>query len=517
MNLPLRKAVVGLAALSLVVSACRTPAPDPTNNPTPTPKPVSVSVQQVQRGDIQTSLSYTGSVEASQQVNVIPQVSAKIKTLTVDVGSPVKAGQVVATLDTTTLDAQVKQAQAGVDAAQAKLDQLTAGPRPEAVSQAQANLASAQAKLASLKDGGRPESIAQAQANLNAAQAKLAQLKAGPTPEQVKAAQLAIDQAKNTLYSTQVNKDGACNPHNPKYLCDAAQASANAAQTAVDQAQQQLVILTSPPTKEMLDQAQAAVDSAQQQLLLAKQPATQHDIDQAQAAVNAAADQVKLAQQPYTDQDVKAAEAAVEQAKAALDLVKIQLGYATITAPVDGVVSQKLLDVGNQASPGSPIVSLVSRTVEVTVNVEEAKLGLVTPDQTATVSVSAYPNQPFTAKVVGEPPIVDPKSRTAIVRLAPTDPKGMLKPGMFAQVTLASTAHKGVLVIPQSALVTGNGQTSVYLINNGVVKIQPIQTGLSDGANVEVTGGLSEGQIVVVGDKPTLHANDKVTPELVGR
>ncbi|HEX5417989.1 MAG TPA: efflux RND transporter periplasmic adaptor subunit [Chloroflexota bacterium] len=517
MSLPLRQVAAGLAVFGILLTACRAPAQNPAANPTPTPQPVSVSVQQVQRGDIQTSLSYTGSVQASQQVNVVPQVGAKIKTLGVDVGSAVKAGQVIATLDTSTLDAQVKQAQAGVDAAQAKVNQMEAGPRPEAVAQAQANLAAAQAKLASLKDGGRPEAIAQAKANLDAAQAKLAQTKAGPTPEQVKAAELAVAQAKNTLYSTQVNKDGACNPHNPKYVCDAAQASANAAQTAVDQAQQQLVILTSPPTKEVLQQSQAAVDAAQQQYLLAKQPATQHDIDQAQAAVNAAADQVKLAQQPYTDQDVKAAEASVEQAKAALDLAKIQLGYATITAPVDGVVSEKLLDVGSMASPGSPIVTLVSRAVEITINVEEAKLGLVTPDQSASITVAAYPNQPFPAKVIGAPPVVDAKSRTAVIRLAPMDPKGLLKPGMFAEVTLASAKHSGVLVVPQSATVTSNGQTAVDLVTNGVVKVQSIQVGLTDGSNVEVASGLNEGQIVVVGDKPALRDGDKVTPELVGR
>lgn len=517
MKVKLQAATLGIAGLTLVLAACRAPGPSPAVSPTPTQEPASVNVQQVQRGNIQSKLTYSGSVQASAVVNVVPQVSAKIQTLNVDVGSVVKSGQVIATLDTSILDAQVQQAQAGVDAAQAKLDQMKVGPRPENVAQAQANLVSAQAKLAALQDGGRPEAVAQAKANLDAANAKLAQLLAGPTPEQVKAAQLAVSQAKNSLYSAQVNKDGACNPHNPGYVCDAAVASANAAQTGVDQAQQQLVILTSPPTKESVDQAKAAVDAAQQAYLLAKQPATQHDIAQAQAAVNAAADQLKLAQQPYTAQDLKAAEAAVEQAQAALDLTKIQRTYATISAPVDGVVSQKLLDVGNMASPANPIVTLVSRAVEVTVNVEEAKLGLISPGQAATITVTAYPNHPFPAKVIGDPPVVDSKSRTAVVRLAPTDPKDLLKPGMFAEVTLSAAQHTGVLIVPQSALIANNGQTDVYLVQNGTIKVQPVQIGLSDSNNVEVTSGLAEGQIVVVGDKPTLQNGDKVTPVLVGR
>ncbi len=504
--------LVGVAA-----AGCRPSSQNVAAGPTPTPKPVTVDVTAVKRSDVASTLNYSGSVQADTQVNVLPKISARIDKLDVDVGSVVKAGDVIAVLDTSTMQPQVAQAQAALDAAQTKLDQMKAGPRAENVAQARANLVAAQAKLAAINDGPRPESVAQAKAALDAAQAKLAQLKAGPTPEQIKAADLQIEQAKDALYAAQVQKDGNCNPSYPGFVCNASKASADAAATALAQAQQQLAILTAPPTKEALQQAQAAVDQAQQAYELAKNPYTSHDVAQAQAAVQVAQAQLQLAENPYTADDLKQAQSAVDQAKAGLDQAKLQVADGTVVSPIDGVISQKLLDTGAMASPSTPIVTIVSRDVEVDVNVEEGKLGLLAPGQAATVLVPAYPGVPFSAKVVGAPPTVDPKSRTALVRLAASDPKGQLKPGMYAQVTVTVQPRKNVLVVPISALVNDNGKTEVYLVQNGVIKVQPVSVGVEDASDSEITSGLTEGQIVVIGDKPTLSDGDHVTPVTAGR
>ena len=510
-------ALAGLMLVSLAANACRPASQNVAAGPTATPKPVSVDVSAVKRTDVESTLSYSGSVQAATQVNVLPKISARIDKLNVDVGSAVKTGDVIAVLDTSTLQPQVAQARAALDSAQTKLEQMQAGPRSENVAQARANLAAAQAKLAAIQDGPRPESVAQAKAGLDAAQAKLAQLKAGPTPEQIKAADLQIEQAKDALYAAQVQKDGNCNPSYPGFMCNASKASANAAETALAQAQQQLAILTSPPTKEALQQAQAAVDQAQQGYDLAKSPYTSHDLAQTESAVQVAQAQLQLAQQPYTTDDLKLAQTGVDQAKAGLDQAELQVGDGTVVSPIDGVISQKLLDTGAMASPSTAIVTIVSKNVEVDINVEEGKLGLLAAGQTAKVLVPAYPGVPFSAKVVGAPPTVDPKSRTALVRLAATDPKGQLKPGMYAQVTVTVQPQRNVLVVPVSALVNDNGKNDVYLVVNGAIKVQPVAVGVEDASNAEITNGLNEGQIVVVGDKPTLRDGDRVTPVTAGR
>lgn len=517
MRVQLARATIGLAFLGLVASACGPSSLNVAPGPKQDQKPNPVSVQGVQRAEIHNTLSYSGNIEPSSQISVIPKVNGRIDRLTVSIGDSVKSGDIIATIDSGLLDAQVAQAQAAVDAAQARYDQMEAGPRPEQVGQAKANLRAAQARLAALEDGPRAEQVAQAKASLDAAKAKLAQVQAGPTELQIQSAQLAIDQARNALYAAQLNKDGACNPHNPEFMCKSATASANAAETAVQQAQQQLAILTAPPTEETLAQLRASVDAANQQYELARKPYTQHDLDQAEAAVSAAAEQVKLAEDPYTAADLKVAQAAIDQAKAALGIVKLQQADAAVVAPVDGIVSQKFLDAGALAGPSTPIITLISRAAQVTISVEEAKLNLVAPGQSAKVLVSAYPNVQFKAKVVGDPPTIDPRTRTAQIRLIPSDPEELLKPGMFAQVSIDSAVHPNALIVPQSALVSDNGATSVYVVENGIVRVQPVTTGISDGSNIEILEGLDEGSMVVVGDKPTLHTGDKVTPNPAGR
>lgn len=518
MKLHVYPALAGLLLVSLAAGACNAAPKNMAAGPTATPKPAAVDVATVKRADMESSLSYSGSVKASTEVNVVPKISARITKLNVDVGSAVKAGQVIAQLDTSTLDAQVAQAQDALDSAKIKLAEVQAGPRAGNVESAKANLAAAEAKLAGLKAGPREQSVAQAKANLDAAKAKLAQLKEGPTDAQIKQAQLAISQAKNSLYAAQVKKDGDCNPHNPDYLCKASQASTDAAQTAVEQAEQQLAILKAPPSKAALAQAQAAIDAAQQQYELAQTPYTAQDIAQAQAAVNAAQAQLNLAEQPYTDNDLKLAQVAVNQAKDGLDLAKLQLADAKVTAPIDGIVSQKLLDQGAMASPSTPIVTIISKNVEIDINVEESKLGLVAAGQKATVRVPAYPDAAFAASVVGAPPTVDPKSRTALVQLAAVDPKGQLKPGMYATVAVTVAPQKNVLVVPITALVNDNGQTEVYLVQkDNTIKVQPVTVGVQDQQNAEITKGLSEGQMVVVGNKPSLIDGQRVSPTTAGR
>lgn len=519
-------------ALSVVAAACSRapggPAPVPVRTVTVTPTAITGTVV------------YSGTVEARTKVAVLPKISGQVTALNVEVGSVVKRGDVLAELDHATLDAQVAQAQAALEAAQAKLAQIRAGARPEMIAQSKANLAAAQAALASLQQGGRtesvraaqgalataqarlqalqtprPEAVAQARANLAAAQAQLQALKAGPTKEQVAVAEQAVEAAKDAAYAADVNKDGACNPRNPKYLCDAAQAQAVAAHTAVNQAEAQLQVLTSPPTPEQLQQAQAAVDAAQAQLNLAehpgsasdiaaaqgavttaqaqldlaKQPATSADLAKAQAAVEVAAQQLKLAQAPYTKQDEDAARAAVQQAQAALEMARVAQDQAIIRAPIDGIVAQKLLAVGALAAPTTPLLTLIAPDVDVVVNVDPKDAAQLHPAETATITSEALPGKAFAAQVSVIAPAADPQARTIAVKIVPREAAPALKDGMLVAVTMVTAAHTDVLAVPSAAIVQRNGQPTVYVVANGVATSRAVQTGLSDGTRTEIPRG----------------------------
>src|SRR5579883_1939120 len=144
-----------------------------------------VSVQPVGPTSLTTTLSYAGNIQARATVNVLPQATGRINRLTVDVGSSVKAGDLIAELDHAPLDAQVAQAAGALGTAQARLDLLRAGARPEAVEAAGATLRGAEQQLGLMLDGGRPESVATAQANLEAARSRLANVLSGSTQAQI--------------------------------------------------------------------------------------------------------------------------------------------------------------------------------------------------------------------------------------------------------------------------------------------------------------------------------------------
>src|SRR5258706_5226359 len=178
--------VARLALVGTVVVGCGVVGGGPAAQTNQGGRPATVvTVAKATTGSIAQTIGYTGSVQSTDSVNVVPVTSGRVVSLKVDVGSAVKAGDLIAQLDQSTLNAQVEQAQAGVTVASVKLAQIQAGARPETVAAAQANADSAQSKLDAIKAGARPETVAQAQANLDTAKSKLATVLAGPRPEKV--------------------------------------------------------------------------------------------------------------------------------------------------------------------------------------------------------------------------------------------------------------------------------------------------------------------------------------------
>lgn len=487
-------------ALALLLAGCAPARPTPPPASQPTAAPASVQVATVKSDGLASAAAYSGNVQAKRQVSIIPKVAGRVIKLNVDVGSTVQAGDVLLELDREALTVQVAQAEAGLQAAQARLASLKAGPRPEQVASAEANLDMARQKLALLQKGGRSEQVATAEANLASAQARLEQVKKGPTQQERDQAAMAVDQAKNALWAAQTSRDGICgNKFSTKPQCDAANAQVAVAETGVQQAQSRLDQINAGATPEQIAQAQAAVDAAAQQLQLAKQPATKEDLAQLQDAVRVAESQLALVKQPVTQQDLDAAQAGVAQAQAAVDLAKLQLAEATIKAPFAGVVSQRLVSEGAMVGPTSPVLTLISTETEVVVNVEEANLGGVKVGQAATLTATAYPGVEFAAVVTSIAPNVDAKSRTSQVRLTPRDADGKLRDGMFAQVRLSlDKAQQTGLLVPKSAIVQEGGDSVAYVVADGKAQRRKVTLGVDAGDRLQVTQGLSEGEQIVV-------------------
>ncbi len=409
--------------------------------------------------------AYTGEIRAKQQVSLSPKVGGRIQEIKVDVGDRVKAGDVIAVLEKSTQEAQLAQAKAQLAAAQANLANIQAPPREADLAAAQAGIRAAQAGLDRLRQSVRPADIAAAQAGLKAAQAGLERVKTGAQPEDREQARLRIEQAKNQLLSLQGQRDAVCGtaaalrdsnpPSQAKDAvktqaaqatgqCDSFRGQVQAAEAAVQIAEQAYQRIENGATDQDLTQAQAAVDQASANLQRLNQGPTQAELNQAQAAIDQANASLRRLQAGPSDEQVKAVEAQVNVAQAAVDLAQLNVDDMTLKAPFDGVISARNATVGTSVSGGggggggtsSGVVTLISDATEVAFDVDSALIAQIKVGDPIEVTVDTYADSVFKGKVTRIAPTADPTTRTFKVYAEPTDPDRKLRPGMYTTVTL---------------------------------------------------------------------------------
>ncbi len=495
---------------------------------------ITVSETPASLGTIASLLSYSGSVTPRWTVTVLPKAQGTVSELRVQQGQKVNQGDVLAVLDHRSLDDQVAQADANISSAQAKLNSLLAGARPEdvaaaagqagaaraSVSQAQANLESSRQKLAQAQAGGRAELVGQAQAKLDADQAALNKLLNGPTAQDITNAHLAVEQAKDKLFADQTAADYQL--HNGVISKEMRQASLDVDQTAIDQANTSLAKLVAPPRSEDAAQAQAAVNADKQALEVAKQPNRPEDIAQLQQGVAAAQALVNQAQQtanaqqasaakaarPYTPEDIQQAQAAVDVAQASARSAKTALDDATIMAPAAGVLSDVPVAVGSLVSPQSAIATLISPDLEVDASVEESQVALFKDGQPATISIASA--KPIDGQVLLTAPSADAKTRKFTVKVVPATADSPLRSGMSATVKIQTGEQQSAVLVPKDAVIQRSGQQIVFLDQNSRAKMVTVQTGLSDDKQIQVRNGVEAGAMVILPGSIDLADGDAV-------
>ena len=145
--------------------------------------PNAIRIGKVVRGDLNGILNFTAPVQSKGEVLVVPRVIARVDSLSVDVGSRVRAGDVLAELDHTELDQQVLAAQAAQASAEARLAELQAGPKPEVLAAANANFKAAQARVNALQSARDNADIATLDQRVKDARAALDQAQAALEPD----------------------------------------------------------------------------------------------------------------------------------------------------------------------------------------------------------------------------------------------------------------------------------------------------------------------------------------------
>jgi HlyD family secretion protein len=242
------------------------------------------------------------------------------------------------------------------------------------------------------------------------------------------------------------------------------------------------------------------------------------NLDAANAQVTAAQDTVSSAQAGVrvAQTGLASAQAQVKQAQAALAQAQADLDHTYITAPVDGVVVSRNIDVGQTvaASLQAPTLFTIAQDLtkmQVDTNVSEADVGRVQAGMPATFTVDAYPGQVFHGSVtsIRKAAINVQNVITYDVVISFSNPDQKLFPGMTANVKILINQHQNVLKIPAAALrfrpsgapvKTKPGAAVVWILDaTGRPTPLSVSLGLSDGVSTEVTGGsLKEGDRVIV-------------------
>jgi Cu(I)/Ag(I) efflux system membrane fusion protein len=268
----------------------------------------------------------------------------------------------------------------------------------------------------------------------------------------------------------------------------------------------------------------AALTQAQEGLLtananLAQIPITRQEtrvakqtVNQAQAALVQA--NANRSQIPVAHADVLAAAASVQTAQAAQQQAQVNLDYARIYSPVNGVVNAKTTDVGETAAPGTSLLTLVSLDrVYFEAQVSENNVRDVHVGQTAQITVPAVSAQAFAGYVSDVIPTADPKSRQFRVRVTIPNAPHQLTPGAFARGVLTTQQVRNALTVPTDAIHDEDG-TSVLLLATGSgkearVKRLVVRVGAEAEGKVQIMGGVQVGDQVIMTTQ-SLHDGDRI-------
>ncbi len=190
--------------------------------------------------------------------------------------------------------------------------------------------------------------------------------------------------------------------------------------------------------------------------------------------------------------------ASVEVAQAALGISRQNLARSEVRPQVSGVIDTRTVDTGLFVRPGTVLATIVDASrLRLRFKVSEAESLRATVGATVTFRVAPLGPRDFTARIYHVGRIADPTTRNVEV-LGWVDNPGELKPGFFAEVTLAGEQRKDALVVPESAIQASEQGFVTYVVEDQKARVRPIQLGLRTGTGVvEILSGLKPGETVV--------------------
>lgn len=236
--------------------------------------------------------------------------------------------------------------------------------------------------------------------------------------------------------------------------------------------------------------------------LHAKQSATAQELDEATAALAAAESRAAAAAAR-----VQASASGIAQAMAASESAAVTASFLRVTAPFDGVVTEKLVEPGNMATPGQALLRIEdTREFRLEVRADESRASRVSTGASVAVVLDGADGAPITltGTVAEVNRVVDAGARTVLLKVTLPEDAG-LHSGMFGRVRLPGPTRTA-LRVPAEALVTHGQVTAVFVVTDGVARLRMVRV-----RDTEVQAGLAAGELVVVSPPRGLVDGRQVT------
>lgn len=509
---------------------------------------------EVKRGDVIQTVSVTGQVKSAENIELAFETSGKTAQVNVNVSDHVESGQVLVTLDSSSLRAQLSQARAAVQAAQAKLDELKIGTRPEeiqiaetAVNNYQRALANAQTGLDATNDGadadlksvygGALTAVSKSVTvgmgslliltdiqfahylNYDSDSTKLATAKG----DAVLALLGAYSYDRATKESINVLSGGA--------KASVAAAQANSSYDNIDKAlldvasalQKIKTALDTVPIGSSLTSTEltnlstekAAINTeiitiaGKQQAVDVQKATNRSSIATAESALTTAQNNLNnaqanliLKQAGSTSEQIASQEAQVRQAEANVENILAQIAKTSIYAPTAGTITDVKIKKGEIASSNSPVILMSnSGKFQIEANVSEAEIAKVKLGNGVEITLDALgPGEKFPGKIVKIDPaetIISGVIYYKITSIFDIDDE-RIKSGMTANLDIKTDEKKGVLYVPYYVIKERGDEKYVQVSGGQSITEKIIETGLEGETMVEVISGLTEGEQVAI-------------------
>lgn len=280
-----------------------------------------------------------------------------------------------------------------------------------------------------------------------------------------------------------------------------------------------LAVIETPELDQQLSQAKADLATAQANASLAKVTADRYQDLIGKKAVSQQDTDNALAQLRARNTEVTSADANVRR-------LEQLVSFERITAPFDGVVTARNVDIGqlitssgstgtlgNNATPATREIFDIASigTLRVFINIPQVHVPDAKNGTIATLTLPQYPGKTFQGKLVRSSSAVDPNTRTLLAEVDVDNRKGELLPGSYTEVHLHTTEAQPALVVPISALVLQPDGLHVGIVDqNSIAHVLRVTPGRDLGSAMEIIGGLEPGQAVITNPPDSLVEGEKV-------